>query len=187
MRTVGGGRGVVARGADSLAQRSAHRLRRTAGEWPEERLWRGAAMRCRSLERGSGQGSQGLGAGSAGPEATTRRRIAALPAAQGMGSAPGPRRSPGPARSSWRWGPRLPLLKGIAEERSPQGWIRTLRPGDVQVPAPGLWGAARRRAQGEGGGKGHIWAKPERVTHGGGTRRGGKRGGGAGRALAEAA
>lgn len=143
-------------------------------------------------ERGAGVGVVLGTEGSAGPDGTTRRPVLAPPAttpgtaavpAPGAGSSPGQRRSPG-----WfRGGPRLPFLKGIAEGCSPQGQPGTLRSGHVQVPAPQLGGACRLRVQDEGGGKGLIWAKPRRVTHGGGTRRGGKRGGGAGPALAETA
>lgn len=86
---------MVAQSGDTLAQRSAHRLRHTAREWQERRRWPGAAVRCGSLERGAGAEKSGAPSGSAGPEETTRRRVSALPAARGAGSAPGPRRSRG--------------------------------------------------------------------------------------------
>ena len=64
---------------------------------------------------------------------------------------------------------RLPFRKGILEGRSRQGRPGTPRPGDVRVPAPRLGGAYGRRVLGEGGGKGHIWAKAGALPAEGGT------------------
>lgn len=102
--------------------------------------------------------------------------LGVLPPAPGSGPGAAPRaaRAPGPQVSRpppglAPRGRRLPFRKGIAEGRSQRGRPCTPRPGDVRVPVPRLGDVCGCRVLGEGGGKGHIWAKAGASPAEGGT------------------
>lgn len=123
----------------------------------------------RRVARGEMQGLRGTrnrGRGSSGP----RRAGLALRGQRGAqsqhcaGSAPGPRRSPGPAPSSFRAGTPPTFPEGHREGALPAELLRDTEAGRCPRASSRLGGACERQAQGKGGGKGQIWAKPGRVT-----------------------
>lgn len=139
---------------------------------------RSAHRRGRRVPCQAGAGSAERGGGSPGHSGQCR---------PGADSAvPARARAPHLARRSpaGSEGTRLPFLKGIAEA-APAGPAWDSKAGRRPSASPSTRGRLQPPGAGRGRGKGTYLGKAGRVTHGGGTRRGGKRG--AGRALAETA